>query len=201
MLRARGLRVVGARARFPRMQRRWVGEETGFGALSAQKERRTVFRPKEGYGYDPLSNSSLLETQVDSYSRTGFVVNGVALRGPVLLLSELSFLFSVPRFSELTPESLSILTMLESPIDLLVIGCGRSVQQRLPPGVEAWLNSQSIAPELFATRQACSHFNFMIQERRSAAAVLFPLDDGIFDVDDELPPTGAGGVRVVDIKD
>ena len=160
-----------------------------------------MFRPQEGYGHDPLSgHNSHLQTQVDSFSSTGFVVNGVALRGAVLLLPELSFLFSVPRFSELTPESLSILAMLEAPVDLLVVGCGRSVQQRLPPGVHDWLQSQSIAPELFATRQACSHYNFMIQEHRSAAAVLFPLDDSVLNVDqDDVPFSPGGAVRVVKV--
>ena len=154
-----------------RVFRRGIGELSGLGAIDAKTQRS---RPSAGYG-DPLADvASADDMQVDSYSHSGFVVNGVSLRGAVLLLPRLSLMFSVPTLDELTPRSLEVLRLLDLRTDLLVIGCGRSM--RPPPApVRAWLTEYGISSELASTPHACSTFNFMVQENRPVAAVLFPL--------------------------
>ena len=128
-----------------------------------------------GYGYDPLADAGGL-TMVDAYTASGFTISGVCFRGPVLLLPTLSTLFSGARaLSELAPDSLDVLRLLDPPIELLIVGCGARVD-RLPPGVARWLAAQSIAPEPLPTPTACATFNFMVQERRAVAGLLFPMD-------------------------
>ena len=147
--------------------RRWIGEQTG---LSAIADRTDAVRR-----HDALSGTASGETQVDAYARWGFTVNGVALVGSVLLLPKASFLFSPRNIGALTPESLRALELLDTPMSMVVVGCGRR-SQRMPSQVREWFEARGTAVEAVATPHACSTFNFMIQEQRDVAAILFPLD-------------------------
>lgn len=157
-------------------RRRWIGESSGLQALADKGRRRST--PMTG---DTLGLSSG-ETLVDSYASWGFTVNGVALVGPVLLLPRASLLFQAPRLGDVTPESLALLTLLEQPPKMLVLGCGRQ-SRRAPASVRAWCEEQGIAIEALPTQHACATFNFMVSENRPVAAVLFPLE-----VDDDNKP-------------
>jgi len=132
------------------------------------------FRAAEGYGFDPLADSAdVMTTTVDGYSAGGFVVNGISLRGAVLLTPRLSLLFEPPSLESLSVESLSFLSLLK-PIELLIIGGGRHVGL-MPEAPRRWLSTRGVCVELLNSRTACSTFNFMLQERRSVAAILFPM--------------------------
>ena len=169
-------RLSAARLR-PRIFQRGIGEQSGLGALAEKtggRRKRAGKISGAGYG-DPLADSqSMGTTVVDSYTRSGFVVNGVVLPGAVLLLPTHSLLFSVPEVSELTPRSLEVLRLLDARTDLLIIGCGRQLV-RPPLAVREWTAQHGIAAEPLSTQHACSTFNFMVQEQRSVAAVLFPV--------------------------
>lgn len=145
--------------------RRWIGESSG---LQASADRTSTLRRHDAFG---LSTAG--ETLVDAYASWGFTVNGVALPGPVLLFPKASMLFGLSHLSELTPESLSILSLLDKPVRMLVLGCGR-VSQRAPSGVRTWCEERGMAIEALPTQHACSTFNFMVSEGRPVAAVLFP---------------------------
>ena len=114
------------------------------------------------------------QTVVDSYASWGFVVNGVALQGAVLLLPNTSLLFEPATLDQLTPASLAPLALLDKPMRMLVIGCGRQ-SRRAPRAVRAWCAEHDVAIEALSTQHACSTFNFMVAEDRPVAAVLFPL--------------------------
>ena len=145
--------------------RRYVGEQTG---LSAIADRAASVRR-----HDPLL-PSVGDTMVDAYSSTGLTINGVLMPGAVLLLPKASFLFTVEHPGDLTVKSLSVLELLDSPIGMLVIGCGRRAR-RVPSDVCSWLVQRGAAVESLATPHACSTFNFMVQDQREVAAVLFPV--------------------------
>ena len=113
------------------------------------------------------------ETVVDSYASWGFVVNGVALHGAVLLLPRASLLFEPDRLSAVSPASLSLLTLLDAPTSLLVLGCGEQ-SRRAPRELREWCAQRDMAIEALSTQHACSTFNFMVAEERSVAALLFP---------------------------
>ena len=147
-------------------QVRFVGEQTG---LSAMVSKSSVLRK-----HDTLGLGS--EILVDTYSKKGFTISGVSLIGPVLLLPKAGFYFGPSEMSELTPESLALLQLLDTRIDTLVIGCGRQTK-RLPPQVRSWSVERDIAIEVLPTQHACATFNFMVSENRSVAAVLWPLGE------------------------
>ena len=100
---------------------------------------------------------------------------------------QVSLLFHVNRLEELTPDSLEVLRLLDPPIEVLIVGTGRTLQP-LPPATEEWLAAHCIAPELSPTRHACSTFNFMGAEGRQVAAVLFPPGDPFADAAREAGP-------------
>ena len=145
---------------------RSVGEQTGLSALAAKSS--TLKR------HDTLGLAS--DIVVDSYSSLGFVVNGVSLVGPVLLLPNASLLFGASKLQDLTPASLSLLTLLDSPIDMLVLGCGRT-SARVPSAVQMWCEERGISIEALPTKHACSTFNFMVAENRNVAGILWPMGD------------------------
>ena len=163
-------RSATARLLFRAHQRRWVGEQTG---LAAMADKADAVRR-----HDPLAGTAAGETVVDAYAPWGFTVSGVALVGPVLLLPRASFLFAPASLEELGPESLRVLELLDQPISMLVLGCGPR-SRRVPRAVREWVDARGTAIEALATPHACSTFNFMVQEQRSVAAVLFPLDPGL----------------------
>ena len=125
--------------------------------------------------FDPIADSDAeIGTLVDAYTRSGFTVNGVLMQGAVLLLPRMTTLFAVRRLEDLAPQNLDVLRVLDPLPELLIIGCGRMVTP-LPATTTRWLSQHGINPELFPTHSACSTFNFMAQERRPVAAILFPL--------------------------
>lgn len=152
-----------------RMPVRSVGEPTGLRAPSTVSRAMTR--------HDTLGLvAGVGDTVVDSYASWGFVVNGVAVEGAVLLLPKASLLFSPRRLSDVTPASLALLTLLDSPTRMLVLGCGRH-SRRVPSELRAWCEGRGMAIEALATQHACSTFNFMVAEHRPVAAVLLPLGE------------------------
>lgn len=102
------------------------------------------------------------------------MVNGVAIEGAVLLLPRASMLFQPRQLSGVTPATLAVLTLLDTPTRMLVLGCGRQ-SRRAPSELRAWCEARGVAIEALATKHACSTFNFMAGEDRAVAAVLFPV--------------------------
>lgn len=147
--------------------RRYIGEQSG---LSAIADRAATVRRHDVIGL------SVGETMVDSYAPWGFTVNGVALEGPVLLLPRASYLLQMPQPDELITEGLAVLDLLEVRIGTLVIGSGKR-PWRVPADVRGRLHDRFGAVEFLTTPHACSTFNFMVQEQRSVAAVLWPISD------------------------
>ena len=146
---------------------RHIGEQSGLSALAAKSSpmmRHDQLGLVAGVG----------DTVIDSYASWGFTVNGVALHGPVLLLPKASLLYQLPTLGDITPDSLSVLTLLDTPVRMLVLGCGRT-SQRAPTAVREWCEQRGVAIEALATQHACSTFNFMVSEDRSCAALLFPI--------------------------
>ena len=149
---------------------RSIGEQAGLAAIADRSA--TVRR------HDALGPAGVGDTMVDAYASWGFTVSGVAIEGAVLLLPRASFLLSVDDPDELAAESLAVLDLLDIPVGMLVIGCGRR-SRRVPPGVHWWLHNcgMAVGVEALATPHACSTFNFMVQEQRSVAALLWPIGE------------------------
>lgn len=169
---------------------RSVGESTGLQAMADKGKAMADFDALAG-------TSSSMDTVIDSFASWGFSVNGVTLRGTVLLLPRTQLLFSPVSLDELTPDSLEVLGLLEPPTELLIVGTGRRAA-KLPAAAAEWLERHRIAADPMPTQHACSTFNFMVQERRAVAAVLFPLGVGdaeSFGAEAGTEALGAGSVR------
>ena len=155
-------------ARFSHAMRGRVEPRRAFAQLAAPHERSA----------DSLREKPDLEkteTVVEGYSARGFTVNGVRIHGPVILLPDLCVRFHVPVIGGLNPDSLRVIGLLESPVELLIIGHGgRAGRTALPVDAERWLLKRRISSEILPTPAACSSFNFLVQERRAVGAILFP---------------------------
>lgn len=147
---------------------RFIGEQSG---LSALADKSSIVRR-----HDPFAPAGVGDTVVEAYAPWGFTVSGAALEGPVLLLPRAAFLFTPQHPGELTAEALAVLDLLDQPVSMLVMGCGRR-SQRVPAAIRAWLEQRDCAVEALTTAHACSMFNFMAQEQRAVAAVLWPIED------------------------
>jgi uncharacterized protein len=147
---------------------RLIGEQSG---LSALADKSSIVRR-----HDPFAPAGVGDTVVEAYAPWGFTVSGAALEGPVLLLPRAAFLFSPQQPDHLTPEALAVLDLLDQPVSMLVMGCGRR-SRRVPAAIRAWLEQRDCAVEALTTAHACSMFNFMAQEQRAVAAVLWPIED------------------------
>ena len=153
----------------PRLFSRSVGE---MGSLETLGQRESLLR-RATLTEPAAEMAGRVPSEIDSYSQTGFVVNGITMRGAVLLMPELRIMFSIPRVEELTPRSLEVLRLCNVTPPLLIIGCGRQVV-RPPAAVRAWADQHGITIEAMSSKHACSTFNFMVQEHRSVAALLMP---------------------------
>ncbi|XP_074491514.1 NADH dehydrogenase [ubiquinone] 1 alpha subcomplex assembly factor 3 [Sebastes fasciatus] len=110
---------------------------------------------------------------IHSYSSRGFNIDGNKVFGPCAVLPPAILQWNVGSHKDITEESVSLFHMLEPRIEILVLGTGARVE-RINPAVLALLKRKGIAVEVQDTPNACATFNFMISERRMAAAGLIP---------------------------
>lgn len=162
----------------PRLSRRLAAGRLGTGGSSGEG----------GYNVDLLavagSPSEKPFAMVNSYSRTGFRISGVQMEGSVCVAPHTSFLWKATRLSDITADSLRFITLLEPPIDIVVIGCGRRTDLgsgasvgALDPSVRRFFERQRISVEVQSSPNACAMFNFLNQENRRALALLLPLEE------------------------
>ncbi|KAJ1637893.1 NADH dehydrogenase 1 alpha subcomplex assembly factor 3 [Pavlovales sp. CCMP2436] len=132
-----------------------------------------------GYGVDLLAKIDTSDHKrfmlINSYFSNGFKVAGLQLAGSVCISPQASFLWNTRSLAEITAESLSFIPLLEPSIDIVVIGCGRRVEQ-LDPSVRRFLDKERISLEVQTSPNACATFNFLNQESRSVLALLLPLE-------------------------
>ncbi|GKV06235.1 hypothetical protein SLEP1_g18137 [Rubroshorea leprosula] len=67
------------------------------------------------------------QLRFQGYSDTGFIVNGVNYEGSLLCVGNLLTSWSPTRFSEITPDSLSIFRIVRPIPELLILSCGRKI--------------------------------------------------------------------------
>ena len=84
---------------------------------------------------------------------TGFVVNNVHVRGPVIAYGGLWLMWRVSKLSDVTPDSLSLLHVLKPVPDLLVFGSGAD-RDRPPPATLAMLQELNVGIESLPTVRA-----------------------------------------------
>ncbi|KAK4536360.1 hypothetical protein CDCA_CDCA08G2385 [Cyanidium caldarium] len=122
--------------------------------------------------------------RVNAYQRSGFTVNGFLLKGTALLLLS-NCIIGLPRLqrvSQLTGEVLAVFELLEQRPSILLVGIGETQAaslaywQQVPNACRSYLEqSLRMRYEVTTASNACATFNFLNDENRLPAALLFPL--------------------------
>ncbi|XP_067057167.1 uncharacterized protein [Acropora muricata] len=80
----------------------------------------------------------------------------------------------IKRPEDIIAESLSLFTIMEPPIEIVVVGTGDKLF-RLDPKLHSYMRKQhNILLEVQATANASATFNFLLEETRLVGAVLIP---------------------------
>eukprot|EP00249_Psilotum_nudum_P011341 c23113_g1_i2 orf=413-778(-) len=110
---------------------------------------------------------------IGGYGETGFIFNGVFHEGSFICLRSLILSWTPKLFSEITPNSLCLFQLLRPAPEILLLGCGRKIQQA-SQDVRDFLRSNGIKLEAVDSRNAVSTFNILNEEGRQVAAALLP---------------------------
>ncbi|KAJ7517740.1 hypothetical protein O6H91_21G038700 [Diphasiastrum complanatum] len=115
-----------------------------------------------------------MRTSIEGYSETGFLTNdGINHEGSIICLSKFTLLWTPKTVPEITPNSLTLFQLLRPAPEILILGCGRTIQP-VSKDVKDFLRSNGIKLEFIDTRNAASTFNFLNEEGRLVAAALLP---------------------------
>lgn len=111
---------------------------------------------------------------VTTYSPQGFNVKGIKVFGSVAILPTIFYHWRVKRPEDITPESLALFTIMEPPIEIVVVGTGDKLF-RLDPSIHSYMRkNHNILLEVQDTANASATFNFLLEETRLVGAVLIP---------------------------
>ena len=112
---------------------------------------------------------------IQAYGGGGFKVAEIHYDHPILVTPFRTVAWLVEAVSAIELESLSPLRQAEPPIELLLLGCGKSFH--LPDAaLRAALKDWGITVEPMDTGAACRTYNVLLAEERRVAAALIPVD-------------------------
>jgi uncharacterized protein len=111
---------------------------------------------------------------IQGYGEGGFRIAGLRHAGSVLILPEATIAWPVAGLADLTVASLAPVLAATPRVELLVLGCGASLE-RPPASLQAVLRAQGITLDAMATAAACRTFNILLAEDRRVAAALIAL--------------------------
>ena len=103
------------------------------------------------------------------------MVSGERHDGSVLVFPKQIVSFEPKAWSDLTLTHLRAITEVVPHVELLLMGCGPSIQP-LTADKRAALREAGIGVELMDTGAACRTYNILMAEGRRVAAALFALD-------------------------
>ncbi|KAF8379117.1 hypothetical protein HHK36_028546 [Tetracentron sinense] len=83
---------------------------------------------------------------LSSYTETGFTVNGAKYEGSLLCVGNLLLSWSPKKFSEITADSLSIFQLVRPIPEILIIGCGKQIEQ-VDPELRRFIRSTGMKLE------------------------------------------------------
>ncbi|XP_003383876.3 PREDICTED: NADH dehydrogenase [ubiquinone] 1 alpha subcomplex assembly factor 3-like [Amphimedon queenslandica] len=110
---------------------------------------------------------------ISGYSVQGFNLRGVQVMGSVALLPRGFFHWKINSADAITPESMSIFTLIEPKLELVILGTG-SRMVNIDTAVKRYLQGRGISVEIQDTANACATFNFLLDDGRLAGAALIP---------------------------
>ena len=112
---------------------------------------------------------------IQRYGNGKFHVSGVTYHGSVIIFPEKTIAWDVTSYEGFTSASFKPLSILERPIEVLLIGCGP--RMGMPRAdIRDYLKEFKIVPEWMDTAAACRTLNVLMLENRAAAAALIAVD-------------------------
>jgi NADH dehydrogenase [ubiquinone] 1 alpha subcomplex assembly factor 3 len=112
------------------------------------------------------------------------VINNIVVKKPVLLLPQNFLIWNTLTFEEIDVKSLSLFTYLYPTLEILIVGCGKTSQNRLPREVREYFQLRGIVIEQMDSVNAAQTFNVLISEGRNVGAAIippFPIPEEEFD--------------------
>ena len=123
-------------------------------ATPAAAAERPAGRPAAPAGVaSMLDHRDDAPSHISGYDRWGFTVNGVRLRGSVLVFRNFSLLWHVARVLDVCPRNLAIAHMVKPRPELLLLGTGDRMQN-VNPSLYAYFARHGISIEALSTVRA-----------------------------------------------
>lgn len=139
---------------------------------SKRKPRAEVPGAKEPMDITPVVPQG--RQLITGYGPGLFRIAGTVWRESVIVLPERTLAWPVASFAEIETASFEPLTTAEPGIDVLLLGCGATMQ--MPPStLRMALRAAGIVVEPMDTGAACRTFNVLLAEGRRVAAALVML--------------------------
>lgn len=111
---------------------------------------------------------------IEAYGDGGFRVSGHRYDGSLLVLPDEVVSWSVTDMTRLDEGSLAAIQERADRIEVLLLGCGRSIAF-LKPDLRAMLKDSGIAVDLMDSGAACRTYNVLMAENRKVAAALIAI--------------------------
>ncbi|XP_058951222.1 NADH dehydrogenase [ubiquinone] 1 alpha subcomplex assembly factor 3 [Pocillopora verrucosa] len=110
---------------------------------------------------------------VMSYSTRGFTVKDIKVFGSVVIFPSAFYHWRIKKPEDITADSLTLFTIMEPPIEIVVVGTGEKII-RLPPEINNYMKKHNILLEVQDTPNATATFNFLLEEQRLVGAAFIP---------------------------
>ena len=109
------------------------------------------------------------------YGNGGFRIGEQTITGSILLFPDRIVPWTVARFENLRIEHFDEVLKAEPKIEILVIGCGATMEL-VPASIRERLRAERLALESMNTGAACRTYNLLLAEDRRVAAALIAVD-------------------------
>jgi len=167
--------------------RRSIGDESG---ISGRQESVIKQGSYEGHGQTSVSilnDDCEGINMIDSYAQDGFrLSDDTKILGPCIIFPTAVLGWRIRGVEDINEDALSLFTLLDPRLDLLVIGHGGQAGVRDPvsPKVILRMKKLGLNIEVLTTEKAVSTYNFLVEEGRIVAAALIPPESvKIMDID------------------
>ncbi len=117
-----------------------------------------------------LKNRQLIQ----AYGDNGFRIADRRYDHPVIVMPDRTIPWTGGEIAAVTPDSLAPLRDAEPAVELLLIGCGRSIAH-VPDDLRRALRDWGIVIDAMDTGAACRTYNVLLTEERRVAAALVPI--------------------------
>lgn len=133
---------------------------------------------------DVLNKNQNMGLLINSYTQIGFRLNnGVLVMGSIAIFPRSVLSWQVTNYNEITEESLSLFTILEPKLEIIILGIETTPNDySFKNKILSIMKKYKINIEILPTEKATSTFNYLNSESRYVAgAMIPPLHVDLFD--------------------